>query len=123
MPWSRARPRSRSESPWSRQASSPAHGCGGGSAMGAPDRIERVRAAAYRIATDAPEADGTFEWDSTTMVVAEVFGCGKTGIGYTYATSAAAVVIVEDLAKHVLGGDVFSPRAAWDAMQRAVRNN
>jgi len=32
--------------------------------------VEAVSAAAYTIATDRPESDGTFAWDSTTMVVA-----------------------------------------------------
>jgi L-alanine-DL-glutamate epimerase-like enolase superfamily enzyme len=85
--------------------------------------IRRVSAAAYTIPTDAPEADGTFEWSETTLVVAEVEGGGATGIGYTYATAAAAFAIVDLLAKHVIGGDLLSTRANWDAMVRAVRND
>ncbi len=30
--------------------------------------IERIEARAYEMPTDAPEADGTAEWDSTTLV-------------------------------------------------------
>ena len=36
--------------------------------------VEAVSAAAYTIPTDRPESDGTFEWDSTTIVVVEVAG-------------------------------------------------
>ena len=42
-------------------------------------RIEQTAAAAYTIPTDRPESDGTLEWDSTTMVVAEVGADGERG--------------------------------------------
>jgi hypothetical protein len=57
-------------------------------ALAAP--IKRVQTSAYRIPTVAPESDGTLEWDSTTLVVAEVEAGGSRGLGYTYATTAAA---------------------------------
>ena len=34
--------------------------------------VERVEASAYTIPTDAPEADGTFAWSSTTLVLVQV---------------------------------------------------
>jgi hypothetical protein len=43
--------------------------------------IERIEARAYRVPTDAPEADGTFAWDGTTMVIAEVMAGGHRGLG------------------------------------------
>jgi hypothetical protein len=46
--------------------------------------VARVEAAAYRIPLEAPEADGTLTWDSTTMVVVHVSARGVTGIGFTY---------------------------------------
>ena len=36
--------------------------------------VERVDVSAFVIPTDAPEADGTFEWQSTTLVVVEARG-------------------------------------------------
>jgi hypothetical protein len=53
--------------------------------MGPDARIGRIEAAAYVIPTDAPEADGTYAWDRTTLVVVDVAGGGRQGIGYTYA--------------------------------------
>ena len=50
-------------------------------------QVESVRASAYTIPTDSPEADGTFGWTSTTIVIVEVIGGGKTGIGYTYSSA------------------------------------
>jgi len=91
--------------------------------MKAAASIERLRVSAYTIPTDAPEADGTYECSQTTLVLVEADAGGRTGIGYTYASPAAAALIADGLAKHVLGGDAFSPRANWDAMFRAVRNN
>ena len=84
--------------------------------------IDRIRISAYTIPTDFPEADGTYQWTETTMVVVEAEGCGHTGTGYTYANAAAAM-LAHSLARHVLGMDVFSPGAAWIAMRRAVRND
>ncbi len=60
--------------------------------------VTRAEAAAYRIPTDAPESDGTIEWDSTTLVVCEVSAADQKGIGYTYADATAAHLIRTRLA-------------------------
>ena len=46
--------------------------------------IDSVRAQAFEIPTDKPEADGTISWNSTTLVLVEISGGGETGLGYTY---------------------------------------
>jgi L-alanine-DL-glutamate epimerase-like enolase superfamily enzyme len=74
------------------------------------------------VSTDRPESDGTFEWTSTTVVVAEVEAMGMCGVGYTYASAAAARVIQETLAGAIEGCDAMDIPAAFVAMQRAVRN-
>lgn len=84
--------------------------------------ITAVRARAFTIPTDAPEADGTFEWNSTTIIVAEVDAGGRTGLGYTYSHAAAASVICGELAEAVRGTAAFDIPAAYAAMQRRVRN-
>jgi L-alanine-DL-glutamate epimerase-like enolase superfamily enzyme len=84
--------------------------------------VEAVDVSAYTIPTDAPESDGTFEWDSTTMVVVEVHGGGETGLGFTYADAAAGALVESVLADVVRGCDLLSPRAAWQAMAAALRN-
>ena len=43
--------------------------------------IERITASAFCIPTDAPEADGTLNWDHTTLVIAEVSAGGTSGLG------------------------------------------
>ncbi|HEX6315704.1 MAG TPA: enolase C-terminal domain-like protein, partial [Gemmatimonadaceae bacterium] len=72
--------------------------------------------------TDRHESDGTFEWDSTTLVVAEVEGGGAHGLGFSYTDRAAAVLIDEVLAPSLRGCNVLDIPAAWIAMWRAVRN-
>jgi L-alanine-DL-glutamate epimerase-like enolase superfamily enzyme len=63
-------------------------------------RITDVQASAYTVPTESPETDGTFEWDSTTIIIAEVStGEDGHGLGYTYASPAATVVIREHLAR------------------------
>ena len=41
--------------------------------------IERLEVSAYTIPTDAPEADGTLAWDSTTIVVVHAHAGGERG--------------------------------------------
>ena len=53
-------------------------------------RIERIDVAAYRIPTDRPEPDGTLQWDATTLVLVEVHGAGRTGLGHSDTHRAAA---------------------------------
>ncbi|HEY3847153.1 MAG TPA: enolase C-terminal domain-like protein [Acetobacteraceae bacterium] len=84
--------------------------------------IEAVRAGAYTIPTDKPEADGTMQWDSTTLVVVEAAGGGHTGLGYTYTSGSIVSLIMGKLAGVVTQHDALDPPAAWRAMQRAVRN-
>jgi L-alanine-DL-glutamate epimerase-like enolase superfamily enzyme len=84
--------------------------------------VEHVTARVLTVPTDAPEADGTLSWDTTTMVLVQAGGAGHTGLGYSYAAGAAATLVRELLADAVLGGDALSPPAAWTRMRRAVRN-
>jgi L-alanine-DL-glutamate epimerase-like enolase superfamily enzyme len=85
--------------------------------------LARVEATAYRIPTDAPESDGTLEWDATTIVVVEAAGGDETGIGYTYADRAAAAFIASTLAPSIAGIDSLDTTRAWTAMTQALRNN
>ena len=84
--------------------------------------VERISASAYTVPTDQPESDGTFAWDSTTLVLVEIDAGGRRGVGYTYTGAAAAEVVSGELSKVVSGRDALTPVASWAAMQHAVRN-
>jgi len=84
--------------------------------------ITRISASAFTIPTDAPESDGTIAWDRTTLVVVEIEAGGKTGLGYTYADSAAADLIRRMLASQLEGRDAFAIEAHSAAMNAQVRN-
>ena len=84
--------------------------------------IERLRASAYTVPTDRPEADGTFAWDATTLVVVDIRGGGVSGLGYTYSDSSIVGLIAGDIWKAIKGFEALDPPKAWAAMQRAVRN-
>lgn len=84
--------------------------------------IDAVSAAAYTIPTDAPESDGTLEWDSTTIVVVEARSGETTGIGYTYENEAAAVVIESALRDIVVGRSALDVEAAFHDMWHGIRN-
>jgi L-alanine-DL-glutamate epimerase-like enolase superfamily enzyme len=83
--------------------------------------IGRVSASAYDIPTDAPEADGTLAWDSTTLVVVEIEAGGKTGLGYTYSDASITALIERKLAKIIAARPAFDI-AANAALWRSVRN-
>ena len=89
---------------------------------GAGPRIDAVRVSTYVIPTDAPESDGTLEWDRTTLVVVELGAGGLTGLGYTYADAATAAVVRDTLADTVKGEDALAIPAAARRMLDRVRN-
>ena len=84
--------------------------------------VTDVRTAVYRFPTPTPEADGTFAWDATTVVTAEVVAGGRTGLGWTYSAPAAAALVDGELASAVRGLDALDVPGAWAAMHRAGRN-
>jgi L-alanine-DL-glutamate epimerase-like enolase superfamily enzyme len=85
-------------------------------------RIGEVRASAYTIPTDSPEADGTYAWDSTTIVVTEVQAGDKTGLGYSFTDRSAAPFVRDTLGPVIMGTDALAIPTAHRAMLRAIRN-
>ncbi|MHA6783266.1 enolase C-terminal domain-like protein [Pseudonocardia saturnea] len=84
--------------------------------------VESVEASAFTVPTDAPEADGTLAWESTTMVLVQVRAGGTCGTGWTYGPAACAQIVTDQLAGQVLGRDALDVGAAYEAMVVAVRN-
>ncbi|HEY0536456.1 MAG TPA: enolase C-terminal domain-like protein [Actinoplanes sp.] len=84
--------------------------------------IGSVEWGAYRVPTDGPEADGTFAWDATTVVVVHVHTAEASGLGWTYAPAAGGHLISELLAPVVIGRSAYDVAALNTAMARAVRN-
>src|SRR5690349_19548175 len=83
--------------------------------------ITSVTASACTIPTDAPEADGTLTWDSTTLVLVHARAGEAVGTGWTYAPAAAVGVVEQLLAPAVCGTAALAPGAAQERMSRAVR--
>jgi L-alanine-DL-glutamate epimerase-like enolase superfamily enzyme len=90
--------------------------------MPSPIRIDRITPSAYTIPTDAPESDGTLEWNATTLVLVHIDAGGKTGIGYSYADSATAKLIADKLAPLLTGKNALAINACWQQMAVAIRN-
>jgi L-alanine-DL-glutamate epimerase-like enolase superfamily enzyme len=84
--------------------------------------IRALRAEAFRIPTDTPEADGTLSWESTTLVLVRLEAGGETGLGYTYADAAVVPLLLGLIAHTLQGRNCFDIPVCWNAMQRAVRN-
>jgi L-alanine-DL-glutamate epimerase-like enolase superfamily enzyme len=85
--------------------------------------IERIIVYTYRVPTDAPEADGTFEWNATELVLVQIEAGGKRGIGYSYTQANAAAALIRELfAPHLRRADAFDIPAHWRTMNRLLRN-
>lgn len=85
-------------------------------------KIETLEVAAYTVPTDAPESDGTLQWDATTMVLVSLTAGGRTGLGYTYADISAGRLIASVLQAQVVGQDAMDIPTIWHAMVHATRN-
>lgn len=86
-------------------------------------RLAGLETRVYRIPTDRPEADGTIQWDSTTMLLVEaVAESGQRGLGFSYCATAAASVVHDVLTPAITGFCLDEVGRAWGAMVAAVRN-
>ena len=84
--------------------------------------IRRIDVSAYTIPTEGPESDGTLEWNATTLVLVQPSAGGVTGLGYSYANRATAVLIADTLCDVVRNRDALDVAGAWRAMVAAIRN-
>ncbi|MDP5181674.1 enolase C-terminal domain-like protein [Blastococcus sp. BMG 814] len=84
--------------------------------------VDAVDVSVFVVPTEGPEADGTLTWDSTTCVLVQVSGGGRTGLGWTYGPAACATLITDVLADVVRGRPAPAVPAAWEAMVRRCRN-
>ena len=84
--------------------------------------IDALDVSVYTVPTDAPEADGTLSWDSTTMVLVRASAGSVQGIGWTYGPAACARIVTDLLADSVIGQDAMQVGGCFDAMVKAARN-
>lgn len=85
--------------------------------------VKKLNVAAYKIPTDAPEADGTLQWNSTTLVLVEIEAANKKGIGYTYANESAAFLIEKNLKDLVLQRNALDIARINDFLTQQIRNS
>lgn len=87
------------------------------------EHLDHISVATYVVPTEGPESDGTAEWDSTSIVIAQLCAGGYRGLGYTYADAAAGAFVESVLAPAITGIDPLDTNAAWKRMTIALRNN
>jgi L-alanine-DL-glutamate epimerase-like enolase superfamily enzyme len=85
--------------------------------------ISKLDVYAYKIPTDAPEADGTATWNSTTLILVQLQAGGKSGIGYSYANEATAFFIDKTLKHLVLGKNAFDIPGINLFLTQQIRNS
>jgi len=84
--------------------------------------IRTGSAIAYTIPTDSPEADGTFAWRSTTLILVHLQAGDTTGVGYTYSDKTAAPLIRSLLKDAVIGADAFAIPCIFSRLRHLQRN-
>lgn len=92
------------------------------SPMSSPAPIRSGSVAAYTIPTDAPEADGTFAWRQTTLILVTLDAGDVQGIGYTYSHSVAAPLARDLIQQVVIGADPFDIPALFSRLRYFQRN-
>jgi L-alanine-DL-glutamate epimerase-like enolase superfamily enzyme len=76
----------------------------------------------FTVPTDAPEGDGTFSWDTTSMVLVQLSSGSTRALGFTYADAGTAAVAQRLLTNVVVGSDPFCHAATLQEMLRRIRN-
>ena len=84
--------------------------------------VTNTKATAYTVPTDAPEGDGTYQWDKTTLLLVELEAEGQRGLGYSYTHKTAAPLARELMQEHVSGRDALDTNACFVSMRKAQRN-
>lgn len=84
--------------------------------------VTQLDVSAFTIPTDFPEADGTSEWNSTTIVIVEAHAGGQVGIGFTYADLSAGRLVDRVLTPLILGKDAMTIGEHRSSMLRTVRD-
>ena len=86
-------------------------------------KINRLEVSLYKIPTEQPEADGTLDWHATTLLLVDIASAsGLHGLGFSYASTAAASLVHDVLAALVIGKEAEENGAITQNMLRAVRN-
>jgi L-alanine-DL-glutamate epimerase-like enolase superfamily enzyme len=86
-------------------------------------RIRKADIQVCTVPTDAPEADGTFAWTSTTLVLVELFAEDKVGLGYTYGNQAIAGVARHLSQACLIEQSPLDIPHLHQSMLHAIRNN
>lgn len=85
-------------------------------------RIDRLEISTYRIPTDQPESDGTLQWDHTDLVVVHASAAKVMGLGWSYASAAAASMADQILRPAVVGQPAMGIEGIWQEMNHRLRN-
>lgn len=85
-------------------------------------KITSADVSVFTVPTDAPEADGTFAWNHTTMVLVQLSSSSVTGLGFTYADDATATLANRLVKEFVLHEDAMQHGSILQHMYRGVRN-
>jgi L-alanine-DL-glutamate epimerase-like enolase superfamily enzyme len=85
-------------------------------------RIDSLKVSAYGVPTQTPESDGTLKWEKTVLVLVEISGGDKAGLGFSYADAATATLVKSLLADVTIGMNPFDIPGIHAAMVHKIRN-
>ena len=84
--------------------------------------IEKVESSAYILPTSTPQADGTFAWADTTLIVVQIWAGDEIGTGWTYGSMGTAALIRQTLGPMLIGHRVSDIAKLWADMLIGLRN-
>ncbi len=85
--------------------------------------VQEVDISTYTIPTDAPEGDGTLQWDTTTLIVCRIHAAGKIGFGYSYGNRATGSIADHLATQCLLHRSALDIPALHTSMVEQVRND
>jgi L-alanine-DL-glutamate epimerase-like enolase superfamily enzyme len=85
--------------------------------------ISEFKVSRFQIPTVTSEADGTLDWDSTTLILIELRAGETWGLGYTYGHRSITELATDLLKQCVRGKNAFDIPKIWGDLGVQIRNN
>ncbi len=84
--------------------------------------IQKVESSAYILPTRTPQADGTFAWKDTTLILVQIWAGDEVGTGWTYGSMATAALIRQTMGPMLIGHRVADIARLWADLVISLRN-
>lgn len=84
--------------------------------------IQKVESSAYILPTRTPQADGTFAWKETTLILVQIWAGDEVGTGWTYGSMGTAALIRQTMGPMLIGHRVSDIARLWTDLVVGLRD-